>query len=113
MIKAQDHPYLLVGKIFETTWGYDQTNVNFVKVLSVSASGKTARCMMMSHKEVEDDRFIPDREWGEPFKMLVKVYNGSFSLRGSYPYCDGDTRLSSFSLWSGKPIYKTPWNMGH
>lgn len=32
-----------VGDVFYTSWGYDQTNVDFYEIVRVSASGKTAK----------------------------------------------------------------------
>jgi len=36
-------PTVKVGDVFYTSWGYDQTNVDFYVVLSVTPSGKTAK----------------------------------------------------------------------
>ena len=32
------------GDLFVTSWGYDQTNYDYICIMSISASGKTAQC---------------------------------------------------------------------
>ena len=34
-----------VGSFFECSWGYDQTNVDFYKVVEISPSGKTVKVL--------------------------------------------------------------------
>ena len=36
------------GNMFVTSWGYDQTNYDYIVVMEVSPSGKTAKCQMTS-----------------------------------------------------------------
>lgn len=84
------------GNYFYTSWGYDQTNIDYLVVIGVSSSGKTATCKMVSPIRVGsqgvEDILMPGTPYGEPFRMVFR--NGR--LRGSYPYCQGNTRLDSF-----------------
>jgi len=65
---------LVVGDVLYTSWGYDQTNVEWFQVLEVKPSGKTVVIREICTKSVEDtgwmcgycmpirDRFVKGRE---------------------------------------------------
>jgi len=103
------------GQIYYASWGYDQTNIEFAKVLKVSPTGKTVICVMMSQKIVEHTGFmaetvIPDKEYGKPFRLRIKgPMSGNYYLKGSYPFTnnDYDKRLDCFWLWNEKPKYQS------
>ena len=84
------------GDFFYTSWGYDQTNIDYLVVESVSISGKTAKCRMCSAIHVgeqgTEDVLMPGTAEGETFTMQVRDGN----LRGSYPFCQGSKRLDTF-----------------
>lgn len=90
------------GDYFYTSWGYDQTNIDYLVVTRVSPSGKTAKCRMAKAVCVGtsgvEDVLRPDEPYGEEFTMRVTP-NGM--LRGSYPFCLGSRRLDTF--WRTKP----------
>lgn len=103
---------LKVGDIFYSSWGYDQTNVDFYEVVGIS--GKQVAIRQIHEKVVRSDtsadyvvpmpgKFVS----GEPVlkKIPSKGYQGT-------PYL----RLNSFSgasLWDGKPKYQTGAYAGH
>lgn len=99
----------LIGKVFETSWGYDQTQYEFIKVISVSPSGKTVKCKRVTTEIINEesstgyDAKKPTTEtFGDEFRMKVDFWRDELHLRGSYPYChDGlmktGTRLDTFS----------------
>lgn len=103
------------GDIFYESWGYDQTKIDFIKVVALSPSGKTATCKMMSQKTVNvgdgyapmTEHVIPDKEYGEPFRLRVKEYDHKPELAGTYPFCDGGKRLGYFWPWDGRPLYQS------
>jgi hypothetical protein len=84
----------LVGQTFYTSWGYDQTNYDFIVVKSVSPTGKTVvaqRAKLASNKISESGQYwnqIPSSEgFGDEFRLKVDFDgNGEITLRGSYPY---------------------------
>jgi hypothetical protein len=88
-----------VGDIYYASWGYDQTNVEFYKILSIE--GKSATFAEVSHVSVSDSTVVPGKSIiGEPIKKKLGTYiniNSSVSL----------------SAWDGSPKYETPWGMGH
>ncbi len=112
------------GDIFYASWGYDQTNINFVKVVEVSSTGKTALCTMIGKKQVEPHKVHtekkpdPDNEYGKVFRLQTREQsNGEVYLRGSYPYIDGEmetgTRLGTFYPWDRETISETNPLCGH
>lgn len=116
------------GDIFYTSWGYDQTNYDFLVILEVSKTGKTAKCQMtnrlnMGHDggscDVVEPIFCP---YGDVFTMHVRQYawdnSKTIHLKGSYPYCnDGsmkNSRLDSFTPHTiGKQYHETDAYSGH
>jgi hypothetical protein len=114
------------GDIFYASWGYDQTNIDFMKVISVSPSGKTVICQMLSKKYVEQngpsgDRVVPGEPFGITFRMQVrpgsKFNNSSVSLVGSYPYVQGEYGASMHRKmvfpYAGRSMYQTDSMFGH
>lgn len=108
---------LVVGDIFYESWGYEQTNIDFCKVVEISPTGKTVKCQMMSEKIVKTEEYSPMAEEVVPnevcpkegtFRLHVRTYrDGEVSLVGQYPYCHGDTRMGYFTRWEGKPLYQS------
>jgi hypothetical protein len=91
--------------IFYTSWGYDQTNYDYIIVVSVSKSGKTVKCRRTSCKTLgysaQSHIQKPINEpFGEVFQMRVSDWNNAPYLRGSYPFLhtgEGSKRLDGFS----------------
>jgi len=90
-----------VGDIFYSSWGYDQTNINFYQVIEKKAASVIAREIgekivpgsegFMSENVVPDkDRFI-----GAPFLAKVSAYGlvGKEIYHAAYPYDGGDSGL--------------------
>lgn len=78
------------GDIFYTSWGYDQTNYDYIVILEVK--GKYAFCQRTSSlhlgtsgtSNVQEPIFCP---FGDIFRMKIQGdYSGTISLRGSYPF---------------------------
>lgn len=44
---------MTTGKIFYSSWGYEQTNIDFYKVIEVSKSGKTITLQKIGSQVVE------------------------------------------------------------
>ena len=113
------------GDLFYTSWGYDQTNYDYIVVLEVSKTGKTAKCQRTAHLnmghesqcDVQEPIFCP---FGEIFTMQVRRYDWSpdeLRLKGSYPFLHtgiGDKRLDSFSRAKiGQQFHQTDAYSGH
>lgn len=97
-----------VGKILVDSWGYDQTNIDYAKVLSISPSGKSAMVVNIGQKFVEgSEGFMsesvlpnPDSVRGEPYRVLLR-----FKDDGSLRYAVG--KGHSFWLDDGKSSYQS------
>ena len=112
------------GDLFYTSWGYDQTNYDYVMVLGLSASGKTAICQMAKAKVVGYSHQCYEQEpqketYGAIFRMRIKEgYRGDVCLRGSYPFCASgsmeSTRLDTFyRVEEGRTYFETDSMFGH
>ena len=111
-----------IGDIFYTSWGYDQTNYDYIVVVSVSSSGKTVKCRRTACKHIgvsgHDNIQEPINEpFGDIFQMVVKDWQNAPYLRGSYPFLHtgtGSKRLGGFSpAPEGKKYYETDSQSGH
>jgi hypothetical protein len=112
------------GDVFYTSWGYDQTNYDFLVVESVSGTGKTAYCRMAVVDCVSTNGFVDELKprvtgYGITFPMRIKEgYAGDgAALRGSYPFCKNDQtakRLGTFMRVDKNRIYgQTNPMVGH
>ena len=52
-----------VGDVFIESWGYDQTNVDYFEVVSITKSGKSCKVLPIGAKTVGEGhatRLVPD-----------------------------------------------------
>lgn len=95
---------LKVGDIVYTSWGYDQTNIDFFQVVEVK--GKSAVIREIGAKTVRDDGpytevvAVKDAFKGPP--MVKVVGPNGMKVDNHYTY-----------KWDGKPVYQTGWGYGH
>lgn len=106
------------GDYFYTSWGYDQTNIDYLVVVQLSPSRKTALCRMAKGiyigSQGVEDVLMPGEAYGEPFRMQVYTNDNGMRLRGSYPYCNGAKRLDSFyPIALGETRNQTMAQFGH
>lgn len=102
--KATDHG-LVVGSILSSSWGYDQTNVDFYEVVAVT--GKQVIIREIEAKQVGRDSVVPvpGKFVGAPMRKAPSIYQGKPWVKiKSY---------ASAKLWDGKPAYETPSGEGH
>ncbi len=103
--KAEAVKNLKVGDIYYSSWGYDQTNVDFYKILEVKKS--SAVIVRVGSKTVLDNGSYtevvpaPEHEIGEP--MLKRMGQYGFSM----------SSFDTATKWNGKPKYKTGFGYGH
>jgi hypothetical protein len=84
---------LKVGDFFYESWGYDQTNIDYLEVMEISPTRKTALCRMVGkHRDYAErtatsDKVTPDNSYRGPmlFRMRISAFRDSLTLRGSYP----------------------------
>ena len=109
-----------VGDVLVSSWGYDQTNVDFWRVVGLTASGKSARIMPVAQRVVDysrgSERVVPGG--GDVFREQDEV---STSLIRWYDFCDGREWCvgvprgykNTARLWGGEPVYQTAAGWGH
>ena len=105
------------GDYYYTSWGYDQTNIDYIVVVGVSPTGKTATCRRADAINVgesgQSDVLSPGVACGDSFRLKV-MPDGT--LRGKYPYCIGHTsrRFGYFQPTQvGAIHYETMAEFGH
>jgi hypothetical protein len=98
------HPYK-VGDIFDTSWGYDQTNVDFYQVIEVKGKMLVVReiSKITDHEERGADYVVAAKNSfiGPPIRVLPSS-SGGIKIEDHYG-----------SLWDGKPAYQTAGGYGH
>lgn len=106
------------GDIFYASWGYEQTNINFVKVIGFSKSKKMVKIVSIGQKHVEATGPMSEKVAPDPDAVIagtetyVKIYskslhNEAIILRGSYYYCPASKHLG----WLYK--YESPMYQSH
>jgi len=109
------------GNLFYTSWGYDQTNYEYIVILSISKSGKTATCKRTSYISENKGYYNEQKPifspFGESFKMRVGTKWDPSVLRGSYPFSHtgtGSKRLDTFSkVDENRKYHETALGYGH
>lgn len=128
-----------VGDFFYSSWGYDQTNVDFYKVVGFTASGKSVRLQKWSQafdptkeggmgaeyvvpgeapRMVHDHSAVtPEMDFWERQEAVKTVPAPVFTKRLSTGYRGGAyvsmNSYSSASLWQGESVYQTASGWGH
>lgn len=111
------------GDLFYTSWGYDQTNYDYLVILEVSKSGKTCKARMTHSKHlgfqkpcnIQKPIFAP---YSDTFTMRIKQGVDEPILRGSYPYSPNgsmeNVRLDTFrKAKENEQFYETDSMFGH
>ncbi len=101
---------LKVGDFVYTSWGYDQTNVSFYRVVGLTPSGKSARVQQVWAQDVAKGdnphrALIPTdtaREDGPVTTHKFLDDRGTLKVDGQYAW-----------PWDGKPKYATGHGYGH
>ena len=109
-----------VGDLLVSSWGYEQTNINFWRVVGLTASGKSVRIMPVLQRVVDyskgGERVVPDegdvfREQDEVTTALIRWYGHGAGLA----WCVGVPvgHKNTASLWDGRPVHQTAAGWGH
>ena len=96
---------IAVGTYFESSWGYDQTNVDFYKVTGKTAKFVTlqpVKTVVLQETGWAEAVVIPSEiEMGRPFKRKIQTYPS-----GIYVAINGDANASP---WDGKPVRQSSY----
>lgn len=97
------------GDILYSSWGYDQTNVNFYEVVRTTEKGVAVR--EVASKVVREERgatyvvAVPGRFIGAPLMKIPQTRSGGVYVKIS--------SSQTAYLWDGKPKYETAGGYGH
>jgi hypothetical protein len=109
--KKEFRTTLKVGDILSSSWGYDQTNVDFYQVVEVKKSGKSVVIQKISSRLVLGEgcapmsgTVMPNRDGfaGEPMLKRVQFWRKSETEIDEYLTM---ASYASASKWDGKPEY--------
>ena len=103
-----------IGKIFYSSWGYEQTNIDFYKVIEVSKSGKTITLQKVGSVIVEVDGYCveevvanPTKEIGQPLTNRRLTDNGRGGLIVNVSE-RSDYKIYAYE-WDGRPLTQTSY----
>ena len=119
-----------VGDVLVSSWGYDQTNIDFWRVVGLTASGKSVRIVPVAQCVVDyskqrfprpylsagSERVVPGggdvfREQDAVTTSLIRWYES----RGEREWCVGVPvgYKNTARLWDGRPVHQTAAGWGH
>lgn len=104
--RCKPHTYK-VGDILDSSWGYDQTNIDFYEVVEATERTITVRqiaqeCLAGAGGPSEEVAPVPGKYIGEPVKKVVN--NGGVKMASWGRYA---------SLWNGRARHQTGLGWGH
>lgn len=100
---------LEVGSILYSSWGYDQTNVNFYEVTDVR--GKMVEIREIGSKVVREQQGA-DYVAATPGRFIGKPLRRRPQMSGSRAYVKVNNVQNAYP-WDGKPKYQTAMGWGH
>ena len=108
-----------VGDILVSSWGYDQTGIDFWRVVGLTPSGKSARIVPVAQRVVDYSKGIERVVPGDGVQRLRGDQGPATSLLRQYgiiEWCVGVPRgykNNTARLWDGEPVYQTAAGWGH
>ena len=112
-----------VGDVLVSTYGYDQTNVAFYRVIGLTKSGKSVRIVPAGQRVVEQftggERVVPGA-WSRR-RLVWEQDDATTSLIRWYDFRDGREWCvgvpvgykNTARLWDGRPVFQTALGWGH
>jgi len=107
--KAMSHK-LVVGDVLNTSWGYDQTNVEFYQIVELKS--KTMVMLREIAAIQHDDSYVlpaVDSFIGKPFAKRVHPEYNSCKISS----CQTASPVGKDRDGNYNPCYETPFGMGH
>jgi len=101
---------LEVGAILVSSWGYDQTNVDFYEVTEIKGKMVVVREIALKNVGSSGDR---DKVVPIPHKFIGKPLKRKPTGRGTQGAWVKIDNVQTARLWDGKPEYQTSPYAGH
>lgn len=105
---------MAIGKIFYSSWGYEQTNIDFYKVVEVSKSGKSISLQPIGSKSVGDNGWCSEEVIPDENKLKGEVLtNRRLMNSGSDRLFVNVSERSDYKVyayeWDGSPKTQTSY----
>lgn len=101
-VKAED--FFKVGDILYNSWGYEQTNIEFYRVVAVKA--KTIEIQELSMQTVPDSEGMDCDKVIAGSKLLPNGRRYSLRVKPN-GYLSAPERFYHFSKWDGRALYRS------
>jgi hypothetical protein len=104
-----------VGSIFESSWGYDQTNVTFYEVVRMSAASvwiKSIRKERVS-ESANITKVVPVPGSFDPDSKPALKRPDIWNDHGTWRVGLTMSSFAAADLWDGEPVYETTEGWGH
>jgi hypothetical protein len=92
-----------LGDIFERSWGYEQTNVDFYKVIELTKSGKSAKVIRIGQKKVKQTGDMSELVEPDPNKLTDETHTYRIKQYRS----DGSIYIGGLWRWDGTPCHQS------
>ena len=114
------------GDIYTNSWGYDQTNIDFYKVVRVTAT--KAEIVPIGAIRLEDDgtrgtmnKLVPNPDYVREYDVILRIERSDEKKsklckvkgRPDNVYIVLESGRHWASPWDGKPEYETDSHFGH
>ncbi len=99
---------LVVGDILYSSWGYDQTNIDYYQVVEVSPTKKSVKLRGINQSKFREGGSMSD--YGKCSPIKDDFSSGAFSKKVQPNDWISLNSFSSASKWDGKP---KSWSDGH
>ena len=102
--KAMEDAPVKVGDIFYNSWGYDQTNIDWYQVVSVSPTGKTCKIREIQANVKDTGNMtgettpIPNKFKGPAKQKKIRVSGSEVNLPMEFGWCP---------KWDGRPKHSS------
>ena len=112
------------GDILCSTWGYDQTNVDFYRVEEIRGKKK----VMLSHlrnKTVanhtttvevvpcEESSLVSNKNFAKMVQTKTELYQAPWGHGTRFRHYVKITNYQTAVKWHGQPMHETAWGYGH
>jgi hypothetical protein len=104
--KSNINSIVKIGTIFQSTWGYEQTNVDFFKVLEVNKSTVKVvqlKCNKKAAETWETYTVTPSTEVCSQYLDIMTKRLSFYQRDGAVTASFSVNSYSSASIWDGKP----------
>lgn len=100
-----------VNDVFRSSWGYDQTNIDYYQVIAVTGKTATIRkiAQLSENTEYLQGNCVPavNQFIGEPKKKLIQKYSTDSSAFVKINSFSNAYKIEPVAVIAGKPIYES------